>query len=411
MKATFLIAVLAGFPLAATGPAAAAKRQAHQPHLTTQAGLQNPFRPPAIARPAAAESDLVYVDDADGDDFATTGWTDDGPTADATADVGSFDDYESVDWNEGYATECLPRWAHRGGFFAEFLYLRARDAEVTYAAGVDGPTTPPGNPANPGNQLGPLGVVDPDYEPAYRVGFTRALSDFSSIRASYTRFESSTADSISTGPSPFVQSQVTHPGVLNAADNWQQGGATLDIDFELVDIEYRWLYSYSDTHAINLLAGLRYGQLAQDFQADFAVSGTRAVDTRVTFEGGGIRLGIEAERFVPCTGWLFYGRGTASFLGGDVRSSFVQSSSFATTEIDTSWKAGRVVTILDLELGLGWTSHSGRLQLNAGYLFSTWLNATATDEWIDSVNANSFAGVGESGLTFDGWTARAEYRF
>ncbi len=378
---------------------------------------RNPIRKKAPPKKDFEETDIVYIEDEEPDGEAQSPvrpaqYTDEAIGPDYSVVGGDVcDSCGAGDCTGCCGPACIPRWGHRSGLFGEFLYLRARDAEVTYAAGVDGPTTPPGNPADPGNQVGPLAIVDPDYEPAYRVGFTRALSECSSLRAAFTKFESATSDILNTGPNPFVQSQVTHPGVTNAADNWQQAQARLDVDYELVDVDYRWLYSYSDCHAVNLVAGARYGRLEQDFQADFAFNGTRSVDTNVLFEGGGIRLGLEAERFAPCTGWSLYGRGNASFLAGDLSADFFQGSSFATTEIDTSWEAGRVVTILDVELGVGWTSCGGRVQMQAGYLFSAWLNSLPTDEWIDAVNANHFTELGGSALTFDGWTFRVEYRF
>jgi hypothetical protein len=33
------------------------------------------------------------------------------------------------------------------------------------------------------------------------------------------------------------------------------------------------------------------------------------------------------------------------------------------------------------------------------------------DEWIDAVNANSFAGLGDDAITFDGLVAHGEWRF
>ena len=59
-----------------------------------------------------------------------------------------------------------------------------------------------------------------------------------------------------------------------------------------------------------------------------------------------------------------------------------------------AWKAGRIVTMLDLELGVGWTGPCDRFRLRAGYLISGWLNTVRTDEWIDAVNANQFSNVG-----------------
>jgi hypothetical protein len=305
----------------------------------------------------------------------------------------------------------IPRWTHRNRLFGEFLYLRPRDADVAYAMPVDGPVTPPGNPANPGNQIGRAGVVDPDFQPAIRVGFERAWGACSGVVATFTRFESTTSNVVAATPGNFIQSQVTHPGVLNAEDNWLEGAATLDVDYKLIDVDYRWLISYGNQHAVNLLAGARYAQLTQDFHAGFAFNGTRDVDTRLQFEGGGLRLGIDAERYAACSGWMVYGRGNASFVAGDFRGDYFQGSSFAATEIDTAWKAGRIVTMLDLELGVGWTGPCDRVRLRAGYLISGWLNAVRTDEWIDAVNANQFSNLGGSAMTFDGITARAEYRF
>ena len=199
---------------------------------------------------------------------------------------------------------CPPRWAHRTGMFGEYLYLRARDAEVVYAAIVDGPTTPPGNPTNPGNQVGPMALVDPDYESAFRVGFNRSCSGTSSFRGTFTRFESNTEHGTGIEPGGFVQSLVTHPGVDNAADNWLVGAARLDIDFALVDLDYRWLYAHCDNYAINLLAGARYARFEETFGSEFRFNGTRWLDTEIDFDGGGIRVGIEAERDVPAAvGW------------------------------------------------------------------------------------------------------------
>jgi len=300
------------------------------------------------------------------------------------------------------------RWAHTTGGFGEYLYLRARDAEVTYASPVDGATVPiPG----PGNQVGPVGIVDPDFASGVRVGFNWAWDDRTSLRGTYTHFESDTTNAITAEPGNFILAAVTHPGVNNAGNNWLDATASLDVDFQLADVEYRWLFSHSDRQAVNLFAGARYGELLQDFRGVFSPNGTRTVDTRIRFEGGGLRVGVDAERYAACTGWMVYGRGAASFVAGEFRGSYSQRSSFADPEINTAWKAGRVVTMLDLELGVGWKSHSGRLQLSAGYLVSAWLNTVQTDTLIGAVQANRFADLGGETTTFDGFTGRVEYHF
>ena len=78
--------------------------------------------------------------------------------------------------------------------------------------------------------------------------------------------------------------------------------------------------------------------------------------------------------------------------------------------MDTSWQAGRVVPVLDLELGAGWTSPGGCLRLSAGYLVSAWFNTVTTEDFIRAVQANDFVDLGDN-LTFDGLRANAEWRF
>ena len=120
---------------------------------------------------------------------------------------------------------------------------------------------------------------------------------------------------------------------------------------------------------------------------------------------------FDATRYAPCSGFLVYGKGSASFLAGEINADYRQSSAFASPEIMTSWEAGRVVTVLEMELGVGWRSRCDRVRISAGYLFMAWLNTLATDEWIAAVNANSFAGLGGDEVTFDGLVAHAEWRF
>jgi hypothetical protein len=305
---------------------------------------------------------------------------------------------------------CVPRWAHRCGFFGDLLYLRARDAEVAYAVAVDGATVP--IPA-PGNQIGPVALVDPDYETGYRVGYTRAWDECTSGQISFTQFNSSTWDRVSTDVPFAILSLVTHPGVDNAANNWLDARAKLDVDFELVNIDHRWLFSCGDNHSIDLLVGALYGRLEQNFQSEFLANGSRTIDSNVSFHGGGLRFGVEAERFSLCSGWMVYGRSSASFLAGEFSADYLSQSDLfgGGVEIDTAWEAGRVVTLLDLELGLGWTSCGGRLHMSAGYMFSAWLNTVQLDEFIRAVQTNNFVELGGDSTSFDGLVVRGEFRF
>ena len=304
-----------------------------------------------------------------------------------------------------------PHWAHRTQFFGEYLFLRAGDAEIAYAAQVDGPVAPP---PNQGIQVGPMGIVEQQYEPAYRVGGSFCLSPCASISVSYASFASHRDSAIDRSGTNVIRSLVTHPLVANAASDWVTAAASHDIDFQLADVEYRWLFDYGANHSINLLAGARYGHMEQSFRSLFSDLATRTVDTDIKFDGGGIRVGAEFRRYRPCTGLFLYGNTSASFLASAISASYRQGASFDPDEVETLINDNRIVTILDLELGLGWehcVCHHGTLSISAGYLVSAWLNAVNTDPFIDSVHANHFSDIGGDTTTFDGLAAQIEYRF
>jgi hypothetical protein len=78
--------------------------------------------------------------------------------------------------------------------------------------------------------------------------------------------------------------------------------------------------------------------------------------------------------------------------------------------VNTGWEDDRVVPILDIELGLSWTSVCERWHFAAGYLFSAWYNAVTTEPFINGVRGNYSGDISET-LTFDGLKATAEFRF
>lgn len=303
---------------------------------------------------------------------------------------------------------CLPPWAHRTGLFGEVLYLRARDAEVAYVVPIDGAIVPP--PAVP-IQVGPTGVTDPDYSTGYRLGGVWALDHCSSVVLTYTRFETATSDSQAVAAPLVLRSLVFHPSTANAGSDFLDANARLGIDLSLADLDYRAVWDAGDFWAINYLVGARYAHLNQDFAANFTGDGTLdSLATNVNFDGGGIRVGVDGERHAGAYGVFLYGKATANFVGGEFRGRYTQSSNVDPVIVDTSWTAGRLVSILDLELGAGWQSACGRWRLSAGYMVNSWLNVVTTDDWIGSVQTNNFGGLGST-MTFDGLVGRVEFRF
>jgi hypothetical protein len=299
-------------------------------------------------------------------------------------------------------------WCHCVAVFGEFMYLRSRDSEVAYGVPIDGPIVGP--PAQFPVQVGRTGVVDQDFQPAFRFGATWVIDGCSSLTGQYTRFEGNRTDRIDAGAPDVIRSIVSHPGTLTAAQDFLTAGAGHDISFDLLDVDYRGVIRCCDTHVTNWLVGVRYAEMEQEFWAVFRDNGSETVATDIDFYGAGLRLGVEGERYSRGRRLFGYGKAIANLMVGEFRADYAQSQSFDPQVVNTNWVAGRVMPILDLEVGVGWQSSCGTWRLSAGYLFSAWINAVKTDEYIQAVRNNSYTGLGDT-MTFDGFVARVEARF
>ncbi|MHC4399104.1 MAG: Lpg1974 family pore-forming outer membrane protein [Planctomycetota bacterium] len=298
---------------------------------------------------------------------------------------------------------CDPAWS----VFGEFLYLRPRNAEVVYAVPINGAVIPP--PGAP-IQIGPTAIVDPDFQPGFRAGVSHRLGPCSRIEAAYTLFESSTSSSTSILPPNVMHSMVSHPGTDTASQRFLAARADYRIDFDLIDVDFRRILGCSPRHKIEGIFGVRYARLQQDMLAQFTINTSEVVTTDLGFDGGGIRLGLETEWYGPKRAWFGYGRGVASFVGGEFRGTYTQDDLLGQRVVFTDWKAGRLVSMLDLELGVGWISPKGCFRLSGGYMVSGWFNTVTTGDFVNAVQTNEFGGLGDT-LTFDGLVARAEIRF
>jgi hypothetical protein len=281
--------------------------------------------------------------------------------------------------------------------WAEFLYLRPRDTDVTYGLPINTSTGLPN---------GSTQTIDPDYTAAFRLGLSRALFDpGSSVGVEYTHFQSSADQSLSVLPPSGIQAQVLPGTPTFLADSAHDA-----VNFYLVDFEYRGLLVAGDRYRVDYLVGSRYANLTQIFDAQFSAAAAREnLATEIDFNGLGLRVGLEAERYAARTGLMVYGRAAASFMAGQFRGYYNESNSVG-TQLATDWTADRVVPILEIELGTGWVSPTGHFRLSGGYLFNAWYNVLRSSDFIQGVQANSFSASGST-ITFDGLVLRAEARF
>jgi hypothetical protein len=263
---------------------------------------------------------------------------------------------------------------------------------------------------------GRVGVVDQNYTSAYRTGFGIALGPCASIQASYADFHAHNTDTLAAPDisGGTVASLVMHPESVNAGSTSSLVDAVNDIDYRLADIEYRRLLAGGCRFALNYSIGARYGKLQQDFLqiGDFAPpTGTIQTTTNITFEGGGLKLGLDGMQRLGNTRFGVYGKGALSLLFGHFDTDYLQFN--VTTEsvqAASNWTDERVVPVLEYEVGLNFTSYSGRWRFSTGYYTAFWFNTIATPQYVQAVQNADFVGLGET-IAFDGLVSRLEFRF
>ncbi len=302
---------------------------------------------------------------------------------------------------------CESGYTNRFSIFGEFLYLRARDVEVAWAEPIDGPIVAPG-PAFP-IQIGRVATADMDNQPGFRVGFSYNPDCCTSITGTYTQWEGSTNDTIGTGAPNVIRSLVSHPGTATAAQNFLLGRAQYNMSLDLVDLDLHTLVEYCSDYQFGYVMGVRWGQTEQTFQANFAGTGTESVFTDLDFYGVGVKAGLEGERWIGRQ-LSVHAKLLGSLIPGEFRADYRQSQSFDPTVVTASWKAGRIVPVVDLEFGTSWTNQCDTWKVTAGYMYSAWFNSVQTDEWIQAVRTSNFVGLSDT-MTFDGLVARVEAKF
>ncbi len=306
----------------------------------------------------------------------------------------------------GCRKRCCGR--HCSGVFGEILYIQgAGGDDVAFAMPFDGcdPAT-----AVP---VGAAGVVGQEFEPAFSVGLIKALSCRSSIRVGYERFEGNSFAQIITIPNNFIRSLVTHPGTAVCASNSLEANADYDIQFDLIDVDYRRTICAGCCGSIDGIFGLRYGRLEQKLEVNQAIGvGITTVTTDIDFEGVGIRVGLEGETRPGGGCFLLYGKAILNLIAGEFKADYLQFNSFAQTQAVTSWEDDRFVPTLDGEIGFGYRTcwKKVNVHLSLGYTVSAWFNAVTTSEYIGAVQTNNYVEIGDA-LVFDGFVGRAELTF
>ena len=301
----------------------------------------------------------------------------------------------------------IPVSRHRSGIFAEALHLMPSNVDVVYALEQTDPDPLVANPT------GPTGRISLDADAAIRGGFTHALSDCTSVMASYTWFETGTTSQINATPGNVLHSRIIHPSTLTSGAASTQATASYDLSFQRVELDYRMLLWGNRDAAINFSGGVRYANLDEQFESSQTIAvatGLTTVTTDIDFDGFGIGLGLDAEKRSCTTGLLCYGKAGASFLQGEFKADYLQSNQFGGGTIGDTLRDSRFVSILDLELGVGWQNDCGTCRVTAGYVASGWFNTVTTDSYVQGFRAGVLEDLSET-LALSGLVGRIEYRY
>jgi hypothetical protein len=334
-----------------------------------------------LIRPTASEPAPALLDDTHA------------PAEHAQPDFGHIDD----------GAACGPHVV----FFGDFLYLKERGGDLIFAQPRDGC----GANSVP---VGPQGILEPNYAPGFRVGGDVFLNNCSALEASFSWWRNVTHASIVAPNGAIIDSLVTLPNTPDCDPTSASATALAATQFRTGDIVFKHLIcGQPGCYEVSWLAGGRYAELKQTMHSEFTVLGTTDVDTSINFDGFGPRVGLEGE-LIGWRGITVYGKGAANFVVGHFGADFNQFNLFAGNQGNIDYRNDRIVPILELELGVGWTSPKGNIRVMGGYYLAAWFNTVTTPDLINGIQANNFTTNTtnlKDTLTFDGLMARLEFRF
>lgn len=294
----------------------------------------------------------------------------------------------------------------RVGVFGDYLFMRLRNNDISYAQPVNGL----GPQALP---TGPLAQVSQDYQSGFRAGFWFAPMELLTVRAQYWSWDGNSSNSSTVPDGSIFQALTTHPSTDNTALDSLVASGTVKNEVRIIDIDGLVKVVDCGPWTVQGVGGIRYARLNQTFQGNYEILGATQVETNSDFRGIGPRVGIESE--VRVRGGLgAYGKGSVSFLLGEFSTEYDQQNVFQGTLATSAFKQDRLVTNVDLELGISWSSCNDRFRISGGYLIQSWSNVVSSNGLIEAVQQNAFTTNRNNlrdTIIFDGFVVHAELRF
>jgi hypothetical protein len=191
---------------------------------------------------------------------------------------------------------------------------------------------------------------------------------------------------------------LTRPGLT---DRVLTAAATADLDYQLFDLLAGRRFVLSDNLAVRALAGFRFTDIRQTFNAfyDGADARRAAVRTRSRFQGFGPTVGAEGTLAMEY-GLHLYARGQFGFLSGRARNQVLETNdNGATTLVNARNDVEREVPFGAAAIGLGWQYRT--IALRAGYEVTHFQDIFARPRFVDDVGQGKVI-IRDSNLSLEG---------
>jgi hypothetical protein len=284
---------------------------------------------------------------------------------------------------------------------AEYLFMRVRTQQQDYAivSTSNDPTRVTGTVAN----------ADWEWRSGMRVGagFLLPGEDPWEVMFRYTYLHSANVNRAFPPDGGEVFPTLTHPGFVDVVGNAE---ADNSFNYNVFDLEFAKQVYATHNLQVKLFAGPRFANVLQAINAtyDGGDASQDQVHSRVTFNGGGLRVGGDGLlRIVDGLG--LYTRGSLSMLVGTTTATLSETNnSGASTIVNVYDRYDNVIPVAELDMGL--TYQRRNFSLSAGYQLINWFGMV---QGLDFVNDTQVSKISRrtGDLSIDGLVIRAEFRY
>ncbi len=288
-----------------------------------------------------------------------------------------------------------------GGFFAdvEFLYLKPSRQGLDFAI------------VSPDHNPDPEGSIQSDpwhSRAAFRVGAGYRLpEDNWEVGVFYTYLHNDQTGALTAPAGGQLFATQTHPGTVEFVNS---ANADASLSYNVYDLEIGRTMDVSPHFSFRPFGGLRFADINQDFGVlyDGGDANRDIVDSRIKFNGAGVRLGGQADWKV-LEHLSLYGRAGGSLMIGDFNVSQIELNNNGATPLTNVNESYRKVVPV-LEMGVGVAYHTDHFRISVGYELTNWFNLIDTPSFVDDVQQGKYQ-RNVSDLGVDGLAVKAEVTY